>query len=788
MANEEQRRAFASYMGVRTPAASTNQGQSQGQAVPQYGRAVAQPAHPYLLNPACSRGYNSCQLTLSQQFPGLGVPPAVPTPPPAASSSVASFPRSGYSQASFPAGFGQSAYNQHGLAQHPPPLGQAPNLHNQRHMQQPGLAGYPQASGYYNAQPPPPPEFNAGWQQMDQNAEQARRWSGAPQGAVARNASQVIMESHLRHKDDYYYQQRRQPRLTSGVQAPPKQVEEVAVPVMLCHVCSHCGQMRSAGFHRNNPVVPGKPLVPTACRRCKKKVNRGHYDQSSFARIRTCTADRLCDWPSEPLHIDIDELERRGRRRSRAEVHASTYSPSRPRIFKRTSSQAHLGIGVLQQSPRDLTYERRVRVSSLSPHQAPRKGEIWPPPDIVRVCASRSETVFPVPPEPLINHTSSSIEVWPPPDIVHTHSFRKLKRSPSRRRSGRIIELSPSPPPDRTRLARVVFRGESQERRARSRSQSSVTRLREHRRSEDAQARLTAHPRPFRAVSATRHTILRASDETSSDNDLLPRNRAESPSRGILKPASLERVMDGQRANLHEARHSTNVDLGGPHVHFNPDKRAEDPVDRGRTKHTDERGKSGEVYEHFREYSSHRLVETSPPALPVEAFERLRVRRQPPSPGMDMKEDIRIDRARRISPSPQPARHFEETRVRHTSPLREQNRTNHGPPSPPTPERPPFPEYRHISRTRHVERSRSSTPPALRHTLKAEAEDVTDSDSAHSGELTEVRSWKGLDENGRPATFVEERRQVRMIEQGSERGGEFRPLTDRFAARSWNEV
>ncbi|KAI8940422.1 hypothetical protein NX059_004110 [Plenodomus lindquistii] len=52
MANEEQRRAFASYMGVSTSAAGTGtaQAQSQGQPVPQYPGVVAQPAHPFLFN------------------------------------------------------------------------------------------------------------------------------------------------------------------------------------------------------------------------------------------------------------------------------------------------------------------------------------------------------------------------------------------------------------------------------------------------------------------------------------------------------------------------------------------------------------------------------------------------------------------------------------------------------------------------------------------------------------------------------------------------------------------
>jgi hypothetical protein len=50
MANEEQRRAFESYMG--RSGGSTAQGQSQGQPIPQYPGSVAQPGNgnPYLFN------------------------------------------------------------------------------------------------------------------------------------------------------------------------------------------------------------------------------------------------------------------------------------------------------------------------------------------------------------------------------------------------------------------------------------------------------------------------------------------------------------------------------------------------------------------------------------------------------------------------------------------------------------------------------------------------------------------------------------------------------------------
>lgn len=46
MANEEQKKAFALYMGT----AGTGNGQSQGQSIPQYPGAVASPGNPYLVN------------------------------------------------------------------------------------------------------------------------------------------------------------------------------------------------------------------------------------------------------------------------------------------------------------------------------------------------------------------------------------------------------------------------------------------------------------------------------------------------------------------------------------------------------------------------------------------------------------------------------------------------------------------------------------------------------------------------------------------------------------------
>ncbi|KAF3049088.1 hypothetical protein E8E11_005997 [Didymella keratinophila] len=67
-------------------------------------------------------------------------------------------------------------------------------------------------------------------------------------------------------------------------------------------------------------------------------------------------------------------------------------------------------------------------------------------------------------------------------------------------------------------------------------------------------------------------------------------------------------------------------------------------------------------------------------------------------------------------------------------------------------------------------------------------DDVTDSEGDDGDRLIEVRSWKGIDENGQPATFVEERRQVKMIDRGSVGGSEFRPPSEKLAVRSRREV
>ncbi|KAF2035964.1 hypothetical protein EK21DRAFT_44080, partial [Setomelanomma holmii] len=523
MANEEQRRAFASYMGTANASA--------GQQAPQNPGGFASSGNPYLFQvPDAATGHELFYRFVSELSRQLPRRPS-----------------------NFP--------------QRPPPLGQNEVFQGQRSMQSSARPqGYVEVPRNYSNQPPLPAGYNSGWQYTDPKAQQTARLNGepAPRGAMvpsSRDFSGEIVESRSKHMSEkYHYQQYGQP--SPGAHAPPPQVEEQTVPVLLCHTCSVCSRMRSAGYHRHNPVVPGKPLVLTPCRRCKNKLQRERRSMSSYTRIRSCTAEDPCDWPRESVRVDIEQSEQRGRRRDREEVRVYRHSPSRPRIIRQSSSQTRLGLRVLQDQgpPRMMRAEARIRVSSLSPRRESRYDKIWPPPDVVPTQPSRSGDT--VPPPWMNPNITSQDEVWPPPDVVPTHSYRKVAVSPPRRQSSRIIELTPSPPPVRTRSTRVVYRSESRERRPRSPSPVHV-KYSEERRVEEAEERVMSHPRPYRSVLPDHRNFIRTSDETSS-NDYTARGRPESPSRSILKPPRGDRETSRRRTSMRESQQSTTVEVGGP--------------------------------------------------------------------------------------------------------------------------------------------------------------------------------------------------------------------------------
>jgi hypothetical protein len=614
------------------------------------------------------------------------------------------------------------------------------------------------------------------------SGEMASRSAKVP---TSRNFPGEIVESRRRSSEQYHYEQYGQPPQSAAV--PPPHLGVSTMPVLLCHTCSVCGQMRSAGYHRNNPVVPGKSLVLTPCRRCKKKIKSQQRSKSSYTRIRSCTTEEPCDWPRESVRIDLKRNEGRGRRRSREEVHMYRRSPSRPRIVRRNSSQIRLGLRAVQQEqamPRVLRNDTNVRVSSMSPRRASRYDGIWPPPDVVRMGPSQPEAQHATRSNP--NMTSKD-EVWPPPDVVRTHSYRKAPTTRLRRQSSRIIELSPSPPPVQRRSERVVYRSESIERRPRSVSPVRVS-FRDDRRSGEAKARLMSHPRPYRPVVPD-HRSSRMSEGTASTSDCMPRGRQDSPGRSILKASAGEHETSRRRMSMCESQQSTRGEVDGHRVHFGSERMEEPPAPagKGRAQYAEDTGRLGEDYTLYHNYARQRVVDDPLPPPPIEEMERVRIRRASVSPRRRYEEDIRIDRARRLSPSPPtPSRRYEAAPTRRISPLtpRDRERTPRPPPSPQSPDRRPYVGYRHVSREEVLARPRSLTPPPSR---RPTSDDMTDSDSTHSGEFTEVRSWRGIDENGQPATFVEERKTVKRLEQGSDRG-ESRLLSEKMASRSSRDI
>jgi hypothetical protein len=622
----------------------------------------------------------------------------------------------------------------------------------------------------------------------------ANRRDGPVAGAVipASHHTQEVVRSRSKHRrEEYHYHRHGQSQSIQTLL-----VEEMVVPVMLCHTCSHCGQMRSAGFHRNNPVVPGKPLVPTPCRRCKKKLKSSCRSSSRYTRVRKCTADEPCDWPREPFRVDNSHDECRGRRRSREEISMSSYSSSRPRVVKRESSVTCLGLGAFQQPSRK---ERAIRRSSSSPRPSSRyTSDVWPPPDIVRIYPKRADRTCSVFSEAPASRTARSDEVWPPPDIVRTQSYRNDEKRSLRRQSSRIVELTPSPPPSsRSRSTRFVYRSDSQERRPRSASVSpSRVRTRGELRSEEAEARLMSHPLPFRAVAPERkRASFRASDETSSNAESMPHQCPESPTCSILKPGSTDHddTTYRRRASLRESEQSMHVEVGGPRVHFSGERRDQvpDPEPRGRSRYADGDLSSQKKSEHHNDYPRQRVMrETLPAPRQSQDFGKVRTRYCSPPRDRDYEEEIRMNKQRRISPSLSPTRlvsEFEEIRICHISPLsarRSFRRSSLSPNRPQASPPPPLPLYRHVSRSKNLDRRPlvASPPPTTTSSppfhFRVE-DDHTDSSSADSGDVTVVRrTWKGVDEDGRPATFVEERREVKMITEGSERGSVVRNYGD----------
>lgn len=142
------------------------------------------------------------------------------------------------------------------------------------------------------------------------------------------------------------------PRLSGKEIVPPLDVP----PLALCHVCSMCGQMRSAGYHRHHPIIPGQALISAPCRRCKKRARKTKERREKERRRQE---DKEA---SSTIIIKIDDGERRRRTRGREDHRYHSLSPERG--VYRSSVSANVGL-------RDSTRVEYRSSREISPERSP---------------------------------------------------------------------------------------------------------------------------------------------------------------------------------------------------------------------------------------------------------------------------------------------------------------------------------------------------------------------------------------------------------------------------------
>ncbi|KAJ4287181.1 hypothetical protein N0V90_012579 [Kalmusia sp. IMI 367209] len=576
------------------------------------------------------------------------VPPAAPTPPPAAAGGQQLLP-----------------YNAQGPLLRP----------------QTGLPGHAELQRSYNLpqQAQTPASYGSpAWQycQPEAQREQGRF------NSVGRMAP-VTTEMAYQPRDWSYESTRdRNGFRYSGAWPPPDVVsmpspppanavvpEPDVPPLALCHVCSQCGALRSSGYHRHHPIIPGHLLISTPCRRCKKKARKEKERKDKEKAKR----EEATKEPSKrTITIEIDDSERRGRTRAR-DVYEVYRSPSpRPRVVYRSASRANIGI----RGSTGVEY-RVLREASPEPS---------PPPVLRR--RTRSEVRF------------SSVS--PPPGDVRIQYRRDVVHGRPR---------SPSP---------------------------------------DAKARLDSHPTPYRSVTPTYPGYY-------PEEPVTPRTV---PPRSILKTPS--QFYEPQvRHTVEPSYDSMQPEVGGNRVLFGRERREAEHVREHHMQCVKCEGNEcvcDDDYLYSRRHQ-HRWqrghVEELPPSPepPVQKFGKLYVREESP-----------------------PRRAYEEVRFRHVTPdsaykvekWREHTRRQSPPPSDERgrarnaradPARASSP-LRNCPRLREVVQkvkrrfSRSPPPPPI--SKEEDLDDATDSGSDASGEPYWVE-YRGVDENGRPATYIEKR-------------------------------
>ncbi|KAF2463005.1 uncharacterized protein BDR25DRAFT_385205 [Lindgomyces ingoldianus] len=582
---------------------------------------------------------------------------------------------------------------------------------------------------YSGSGPPPPVEVGASTEMV-------------PVPAAGSVASEVY--EHRRSRDRYYHcSWDYRPERAASPSPPPQPalapVPVPTVPVLFCHTCSECGRIRSAGFHRENPIIPGKPVVPGVCRRCEKKENKKSEENDCVKKvthIRSCTVDppeEPCDWPSRSrsVHIQIGRNERRGRQRSRSrssseDIHivsrARSHDKPRP-VIRRSESHTRLGLRLIEDvipeppsSPRRARKGSTLRVASVSP---------------VR------------------NSARARVKV--------TH--RNVSHSPPR------TEYKP-------RSISVEERSTSAER------------------------RIASHPMAYRAVLPDQRAFFDGAS-TAVSHTSYPQTSSQlagqsppSQAQPILKPPNMsQETIHGRVASVCRSQESTMVEVGGPRVQFTPSTRA------WSTKPMAGKGTAGTTTPNTAHWSN--IATTGANTTNASGWsnnttagsgaEGWKSRERRHGGGSHSSEDHehyhrRVRSGyRHYEPPSLPSRSLEEVHVRHAPPPLPCRASTPHPNAPTASERPP---------SLHSW-SRAQTPfdggltPGPSETKDRDRDrdwdevTVSDTTSQKSAEVEILRKWKGVDERGHPCTFVEER-MTRYVPEGKIKSKEERG--------SWREV
>ncbi|KAL5385284.1 hypothetical protein DPSP01_004745 [Paraphaeosphaeria sporulosa] len=340
-------RAYQQYMGGT--AGSNDAQQQQGQLGQQPGAnfqnpyaaagfgAPAQQVPQGMQNPYAAQQH----YLQTNPFARAHVPPAAPTPPPAVPPTPAS----------------HAALAQHGQLQ--PYNPQGPPI--PPHARSQGYADLPRD---YNS--PQQSPFSGGWQYNQ---------AGQLPSQLGYNSAPAMAPAHRNptyHPRDGSFESTRESNRArySGpwpppdvVRVPPPQLPGKDVfpppdvpPLALCHVCSVCGQMRSAGYHRHHPIVPGQALISTPCRRCKKRARKMKERREAERRKHQEKE------ASSIITIKIDDGERRGRPRGREDHRYHSLSPESG--IYRSTIRAYVG-------PRESTHVKYRTSRGISPERSP---------------------------------------------------------------------------------------------------------------------------------------------------------------------------------------------------------------------------------------------------------------------------------------------------------------------------------------------------------------------------------------------------------------------------------